>query len=208
MARYTGPVCRICRREGEKLMLKGERCLTSKCAFERRGAKSLPFKRGRRRVSEYGLQLREKQKTKRIYGVLERQFQRYFAEAKRRSGLTGENLLQVLETRLDNVVYRLGFGDSHNQTRQLVRHGHITLNGRKTDIPSCLVKPGDVIAWKKESEPTELYQKAREGVKEKFIPSWLSLDQQALAGRVLSLPARSDIDYRINEKAIVEYYSR
>ncbi len=208
MARYTGPVCRLCRREGEKLMLKGDRCTTSKCALERRGTPPGQKPRRRRKVSERGLQLREKQKVRRIYGILERQFRGHFAEAERRRGLTGENLLQILEMRLDSVVYRLGFADSRSQARQLVRHGHIALNGRKTDIPSCAVKPGDVISWKEGSTRLEYYKEMAREIQSKLIPSWLSLDMQTLSGRVLAPPARGDIDVRIDERLIVEYYSR
>ena len=208
MARYTGPVCRLCRRQGEKLMLKGDRCLTPKCALERRSYPPGQRRMRRRRVSERGIQLREKQKARHIYGVLERQFRRCFAEAERRPGLTGENLLRILEMRLDNVVYRLGFADSRRQARQVVRHGHITLNGRKTDIPSCMVKPGGLVAWKEGSTKLEYYKRVAREIQGKTIPSWLSLDLQTLTGRVLSPPERSDIDNTIQEQTIVEYYSR
>ena len=159
-------------------------------------------------MSDRGLQLREKQKARHSYGVLERQFRRHFAEAQKRTGITGENLLQILETRLDNVVYRLGFADSRRQARQLVRHGHITLNGRKTNIPSCAVKVGDVIAWEEKSANTEHYKSVVERIQDKIVPSWLSLDREHLSGQVLALPSRSDIDPKFDEKAIVEYYSR
>lgn len=208
MARYTGPVCRLCRRQGEKLMLKGERCLTRKCALERRHLPPGQQRPRRRKISDRGLQLREKQKARDSYGILERQFRRHFAEAERRPGITGENLLQILEMRLDNVVYRLGFADSRSQARQLVRHGHITLNGRKTDIPSCAVKLGDVVAWKERSTNTEYYRSLVERIVDKVVPQWLSLDAESLSGRVLAAPSRSDIDLRIDDKAIVEYYSR
>ncbi len=208
MGRYTGPVCRLCRRQGEKLMLKGERCTTRKCAVERRSLPPGQQRPRRRRVSDRGLQLKEKQRARQTYGVMEKQFRRHFAEAERRPGITGENLLQILEMRLDNVVYRLGFADSRSQARQVVRHGHITLNGRKTDIPSCAVRPGDVIAWRERSTSTEYYKVVVEQIQDKIVPEWLSLDRQALSGRVLAPPSRSDIDLRIDEKAIVEYYSR
>ena len=208
MGRYTGPVCRLCRRQGEKLMLKGERCNTRKCAIERRTLPPGQQRPRRRRVSDRGLQLKEKQRGRHTYGVLERQFRRHFAEAERRPGITGENMLQTLEMRLDNVVYRLGLADSRRQARQVVRHGHITLNGRKTDIPSCAVKPGDVIAWRERSTNTEYYKRVMEQIQDKIVPQWLSLDRQALSGRVLAPPSRSDIDLRIDEKVIVEYYSR
>ena len=208
MGRYTGPVCRLCRRQGEKLMLKGERCSTRKCAVERRSLPPGQQRPRRRRVSDRGLQLKEKQRARHTYGVMETQFRRHFTEAERRPGITGENLLQILEMRLDNVVYRLGFADSRAQARQLVRHGHITLNGRKTDIPSCAVKPGDVIAWRERSTNTEYYKVVVEQIQDKIVPEWLSLDKQGLSGRALALPSRSDSDLSIDEKAVVEYYSR
>ena len=208
MGRYTGPVCRLCRRQGEKLMLKGERCSTRKCAVERRSLPPGQQRPRRRRVSDRGLQLKEKQRARHTYGVMEKQFRRHFTEAERRPGITGANLLQILEMRLDNVVYRLGFADSRAQARQLVRHGHITLNGRKTDIPSCAVKLGDVIAWRERSTSTEYYKVLVEQIQDKMVPEWLSLDRQALSGRALAPPSRSDIDLRIDEKAIVEYYAR
>ncbi|MFQ5925101.1 MAG: 30S ribosomal protein S4 [Dehalococcoidia bacterium] len=208
MARYTGPVCRLCRRQGDKLMLKGERCTTRKCAMERRKLPPGQQRARRRKVSDRGLQLKEKQRARHTYGVLERQFRRHFAAAERRPGITGENLLQILEMRLDNVVYRLGFADSRQQARQIVRHGHITLNGRKTDIPSCAVRSGDVIAWEGKSTKTEYYKRVAQQIQDKIVPQWLSLDREKLYGRVLALPSRSDIDLGIDEKAIVEYYSR
>jgi small subunit ribosomal protein S4 len=211
MARYTGPVCKLCRREGEKLFLKGERCFTPKCALERRAY--VPGMHGRqaqfrRRESEYGLQLREKQKARRIYGVLERQFRRYFKEAERRKGLTGVNLLIILESRLDNVVYRLGFADSRAQARQLVRHGHFDINGRKTNIPSFLVKAGDVIAVRERSKNLAYFRDLSTVMEHKVVPEWLSLDIPKMEGRVLTLPAPEDIDVSLNEPLIVEYYSR
>jgi len=190
-------------------MLKGEKCLTPKCVLERR--KYPPGQHSsarRRRTSDRGLQLKEKQKVRYTYGVLERQFRKYFTEAERRPGVTGEHLLQMLEMRLDNVVYRLGFADSRPQARQLVRHGHIQVNGHKVDIPSYVVKPGDVITWKEKSTKTKLYQMVAKEIGSKMVPRWLSLDQEKMSGRVLALPERSDIDARFNEKAIVEYYSR
>jgi len=211
MARYTGPVCKLCRREGEKLLLKGERCFTPKCALERRAY--APGMRGRqaqfrRKESEYGLQLREKQKARRIYGVLERQFRRYYKEADRRKGLTGVNLLIILESRLDNVVYRLGFADSRAQARQLVRHGHFDVNGRKTNIPSFLVKAGDVIAVRERSKKLAYFSDLSTVMEHKVVPEWLSLDIPKMEGRVLTLPTREDIDASLNEQLIVEYYSR
>lgn len=210
MARYTGPACRLCRRFGEKLMLKGERCSTPKCPLEKRsvppGEHSQAQRRGR--ISDRGIQLREKQKVRLSYGVLERQFRRFFVEAKKSPSATGETLLILLERRLDNVVYRLGFADSRAQARQIVRHGHIMGNGRKIDIPSFLVKPGDVIKWREASTKTEYYKRIVEEIEGKIIPSWLSLDKEGMTGRVLNLPGRDDIEARFNAKAIVEYYSR
>jgi len=210
MARYTGPACRLCRRFGDKLMLKGERCSTPKCPLEKRNTPpgGRPVARGRSRISERGLQLREKQKLRFSYGVLERQFRRFFVEAKRSPSATGENLLILLERRLDNVIYRLGFADSRAQARQVVRHGHIMVNGRKTDIPSFLVKPGDVIRWREASKKTEYYKRVAEEVERKSIPNWLSLDKESMTGRVLNLPSKDDIEAGFNVKAIVEYYSR
>ncbi|MBT9148621.1 MAG: 30S ribosomal protein S4 [Dehalococcoidia bacterium] len=209
MARYIGPVCRLCRRQGEKLMLKGERCATPKCALERKQKPSRQRQRSRpKKLSEYGIRLRESQKAKHIYGILERQFKRHFAEAERIPGLAGENLLRILEMRLDSVVYRLGFADSRRQARQLVRHGHITLNGRKTDIPSCLVKPGDVIAWMTSKQGLIPYQAALQDIGSRHIPGWLSVDDKSLTAKVLTLPSREDIGVTINERLIVEYYSR
>lgn len=208
MARYIGPVCRLCRRQNEKLMLKGERCTTKKCAMERRSLPPGRQRPQRRKISDRGLQLREKQKARHTYGLLERQFRKHFAEAERRPGVTGENLLQILEMRLDNVVYRLGFADSRRQARQIVRHGHITINGRKMDIPSYVVKVGDVIAWRERGTGTEYYKRVAQQIADKIVPEWLSLDREKLSGRVLTPPNRSDIDLRIDEKVIVEYYSR
>ncbi|RME65769.1 MAG: 30S ribosomal protein S4 [Caldilineae bacterium] len=212
MARYTDAVCKLCRREGQKLFLKGERCLGPKCAVERRAYP--PGEHGRRaamrrKVSDYGMQLREKQKARRMYGVLERQFRRYFAEASRRKGLTGQTLLAILESRLDNVVYRLGFADSRAQARQLVRHGHFAVNGQKTDIPSFLVSPGDVISVRENSRGTT-YFKERAQILESSSnpPSWLSLDVVNMSGSVLSEPTREEIAVPLNEQLIVEYYSR
>lgn len=210
MARYTGPACRLCRRASEKLMLKGDRCATQKCAIERRrtppGQQRL--QRRRRRMSDRGLQLLEKQKARRSYGVLEKQFRRHFALAERTPGITGENLFRILEMRLDNVVFRLGFADSRRQARQVVRHGHITLNGRKTDVPSCMVKAGDVVGWSEGSTGTGYYKMMAERINERMVPGWLSLDREAMRGHVLTPPSRSDLEIRVDEKAIVEYYSR
>ena len=209
MARYTGPVCRLCRRSGEKLFLKGGRCFTVKCAVEKRpkppGRQQM---RRRQRVSDRGLQLREKQKARYTYANMEKQFRKFFVQAEKQAGITGENLLVLLERRLDNVVYRLGFADSRAQARQLVGHGHIMLNGRKTDIPSCLVKEGDTISWRSESARTEYYKLLAQSIESKTVLNWLSLDRQTLIGQVLSLPTPDDVDARFDGKAIVEYYSR
>ncbi len=207
MARYTGSVCHLCRRCGDKLMLKGSRCLTPKCAMERRRRVGGQRFR-RRRVSDRGLQLIEKQKARYTYGVLERQFRRVFAAAERQSGITGENLVVLLERRLDNVVYRLGFADSRPQARQLVLHGHIMLNGRKTDIPSCLVKEGDTINWRESSTKTEYYKQLVESIESKPVSSWLSVDRENLVGQVLSLPIPDDAGAKFEGQSVVEYYSR
>jgi len=208
MARYTGAVCRLCRRSGDKLMLKGDRCFTPKCALDRRGKPPGQQPRQRRRISDRGQQLREKQKARYSYGMLERQFRQFFAQAERQAGITGDNLLVLLERRLDNVVYRLGFADSRAQARQLVKHGHIKLNGRKTDIPSCLVKEGDTISWREESTKTGYYKQLVETIEAKSVPRWLSLDKENIVGQVLSLPTPDDIDAKFEGKSIVEYYSR
>ena len=210
MGRYTEANCRLCRRVGDKLMLKGDRCFTSKCAFERRdvppGYKGVTRRRPKK--SDRGLQLQEKQKARYTYGILERQFRKFFAEAERLPGVTGENLLVLLERRLDNVVFRLGFASSRPQARQLVRHGHILLNGRKTDIPSCLVKPGDAISWREGSTKSEYYKNLVQEIEGRTIPGWLTLDKQTLVGQIVNLPTAQDIEVKFNEKAIVEYYSR
>ncbi|MCI0396807.1 MAG: 30S ribosomal protein S4 [Chloroflexi bacterium] len=212
MARYTGPVCKLCRREGEKLFLKGSRCLTPKCAVERRAyppgqhGRENQYRRGR--ASDYLLQLREKQKARRIYGVFERQFSNYFTKAERRSGLTGSNLLIMLESRLDNVLYRLGWADSRPQARQLVQHGHVTLNGRKTNIPSAQVSVGDVVAVRPESLKRTYFKGLRQNLDERRVPRWLTLDPKNLSAKVVHLPTREDIDVSLNEQLIVEYYSR
>ena len=208
MGRYTGSVCRLCRRSGDKLMLKGSRCLTPKCALEKKGEPPGQRSTRRRRLSDRGLQLREKQKARYTYGILERQFRRLFGKAERLSGITGENLLVLLERRLDNLVYRLGFADSRSQARQLVQHGHIMLNGRKTDIPSCLVNEGDTISWREGSTKTEYYKLLAETIESRSIPSWLTLDRHNLVGQVVSLPTPDDIEAKFSEKTIVEYYSR
>ena len=208
MARYTDAVCRLCRREGVKLFLKGDRCFTPKCAVERRPYPPGPQSQRRRKVSEYSLRLREKQKVRHIYGVLERQFRRYYAEAVRTPGQTGLRLLQILETRADNVVYRLGFADSRAQARQLVTHGHFDVNGRKHDIPSAQLRPGDVISVREGSRQMDLFKTAMEQIGRKTIPAWLSADTTNFAGRVLQVPVRTDIDTSVQEQLIVEFYSR
>ena len=204
MARYTGSVCKLCHRCNEKLMLKGSRCLTPKCAMERRRR---PTGR-RRRISDRGLQLIEKQKVRYTYGVLERQFKKTFNEAERQQGITGDNLLVLLERRLDNVIYRFGFADSRAQARQLVQHGHFMVNGRKTNVPSFTVKEGDTIGWKDGSKKTEYYKQLLEEIESKSIVNWLSLDRQTLVGQVVSLPTPGDIGAEFDGQAIVEYYSR
>ena len=211
MARYNGPVCKLCRREGEKLFLKGERCFSPKCAFERRSY--APGMHGRqsqfrRKESDYALQLRAKQKARRVYGVYERQFRRYFREAQRKRGLTGVNLLILLESRLDNVVYRLGFASSRTQARQLVLHGHFDVNGRKTNIPSYLVKPGDIIAVREYSRSKTYFKEVSEILDESQVPAWWSLDIPNLTCKMVDLPNRDDVDITLNEQLIVEYYSR
>ena len=208
MARYTGAVCRLCRRSGEKLLLKGSRCFTPKCAIDKRPKPPGQQPARRRRFSDRGLQLREKQKARYTYGTLERQFKKVFLRAEKQSGITGENLMVLLERRLDNVVYRLGFADSRPQARQLVRHGHIMLNGHRTDIPSCLVKEGDTISWREGSQKNEYYKQLTQTIESKTVLNWLSLDRQNLVGQVLSLPTTGDIDAKFDGKAIVEYYSR
>jgi small subunit ribosomal protein S4 len=209
MARYIGPVCRLCRREGMKLFLKGERCYSEKCAIEKRNVP--PGQHGRSRKAKmvgYGVQLREKQKVKRTYGVLENQFRRYFEAADRQKGITGELLLQSLERRLDNVVYRLGFATSRPQARQLVRHGHFTVNGKKVDIPSYPVRSGDTVAVRSDSVQNPTIQHAMEEVKGRGIPEWLAIDAGTLSGRVSQLPTRMQINLPVQEQLIVELYSK
>jgi small subunit ribosomal protein S4 len=209
MARYIGPVCRLCRREGMKLFLKGERCYTEKCAIEKRNCP--PGQHGKTRKAKlagYGLQLREKQKVKRIYGVLEDQFRRYFEAAERTRGITGETLLQLLERRLDNVVYRLGLATSRPQARQLVRHGHFLVNGKKVDIPSYSVKPGDVVAVLGRTQKNPTVEHAIEEVKGRGIPGWLTFDAETISGRIMSVPTREQINLPVQEQLIVELYSK
>lgn len=208
MARYTGPVCRLCRREGTKLYLKGDRCYTGKCAIDRRAYAPGQHGQGRKKVSEYGLQLREKQKAKRIYGVLENQFRNYFEKADRQKGITGENLLRLLERRLDNVVFRLGYGSSRTEARQLVRHGHFTVNGHRVNIPSFLVKVGDVVAVTEKSKESPKIKELAENAQSKAAPAWLEKDSNAMAGKVVAIPSRDEIDVPVQEHLIVELYSR
>jgi small subunit ribosomal protein S4 len=210
MARYTGPVCRLCRREGEKLYLKGDRCYSDKCGFSKHAYAPGQHGQGqgRKKVSEYGIQLREKQKTRRYYGLLEKQFHSYFEKAERQQGNTGENLLVLLERRLDNVVYRLGMAAGRVQARQLVRHGHFTVNGHKVDIPSFLVKAGDVIAVLEASKVSPLIKQIGETLATKAVSGWLELTPAAMSGTVLRYPNREEIDIPIQEHLIVELYSR
>jgi small subunit ribosomal protein S4 len=208
MARYTDPVCRICRREGAKLFLKGTRCYSKKCSFERRAAPPGQHGVRRRKVGDYGLQLREKQKIRRIYSVLERQFQGYFEEASSTPGVTGENLLRMLELRLDNVVYRMGFAASRAEARQMVGHAHMSVNGRVVNIPSLRVKPGDKIEVRETHRNREPFKEALDLIKSRQIPEWLSVDAAKLAGSVLSAPRRDQMPLDLNEQLVVEYYSR
>ena len=208
MARYTGPVCRICRRLGDKLYLKGEKCFTPKCPFERRPYPPGQRSTRRRKVSDRGLQLREKQRARAIYGILERQFHKYYEEAVRRHGVTGENLLRTLELRLDNVVYRLGFGDSRAQARQVVLHGLIAVNGRKSAVPSHVLKPGDSVSWTSRGRKSEYFQAVSENIASKALPSWMNLEVAEMSGRVATLPEVEEIAAKFNPSTIVEYYSR
>ena len=208
MARYTEAVCRLCRREGQKLFLKGDRCYTDKCAMNSRAFAPGQHGQGRSKSSEYGMQLREKQKAKRYYGVLESQFRSYYEMAERRPGKTGENLLSILECRLDNVVYRLGFANSRTQARQLVRHGVFTLNGHKVTIPSLQVKVGDSVEVPEKSRTIPVLAEAQEAVARRGCPSWLEVDAPNFKGIVKALPQRDDIQFPINEHLIVELYSK
>ena len=208
MARYTDAVCRLCRREGQKLFLKGDRCYTDKCAADRRPYPPGQHGQGRTKTSEYGLQLREKQKAKRYYGVLERQFRGYFDMASKRKGKTGENLLSILETRLDNTIYRLGFAMSRAEARQLVLHGHFLVNGRKVNIPSFLVKPGMIISLKEKSRSLDKLKMVIDANLSRVPPKWLEYDTNALIAKVSTTPTREDIDFPIEEQLIVELYSK
>ena len=208
MARYTGPVCRLCRREGTKLYLKGERCTSGKCALDRRSTAPGQHGAANKKMREYGLQMREKQKTRRYYGVLERQFVNYYEEAARKEGMTGENLICLLERRLDNVVYRMGFASSHKEARQLVLHGHFTLNGKKVNIPSLIIKAGDVVAVKETSRASTKFKALAEAAATANAPKWLEVKADDMRATVLNLPAREDVDFDFNEQLIVEFYSK
>lgn len=207
MGRYTGPVCRLCRREGMKLYLKGDRCYSDKCAIDRRSYVPGQHGQGRKKVSGYGIQLREKQKAKRYYGVMESQFRKYFNIAERTKGVTGENLLSILESRLDNLVYRIGLGESRKEARQLVKHGHFLVNGRKVDIPSYLVKVGDVVEVKEKSRASEKFKELAEN-NQRVAPDWLEADLEKMRARVVGVPKKEHIDIPIEEHLIVELYSR
>ena len=208
MARYTGPACKLCRREGKKLFLKGERCTSGKCALDRRSTAPGQHGAATKKQREYGMQLREKQLTKRYYGVLEKQFKNYFVEADRQEGMTGENLLKLIERRLDNVVYRMGMAESRKEARQLVLHAHFLLNGKKVNIPSLLVKVGDVISVKDTSKDSPKFKELIEGQDSKISPKWLEINKEKLSAKVIALPEREDIDFPFNEQLIVELYSK
>jgi len=208
LARYTKTNCRLCRRENLKLFLKGERCYTEKCAYDRRNYPPGQHGQARKKFSDYGTQLREKQKVKRIYGILENQFRNIFKEADRQKGITGETLLALLERRLDNVVYRLGFANSRDEARQLVRHNHFLVNRSKVNIPSYLVKPGDVIELQEKSKKVVRVLEALEGVARRGVPQWLELDKDQMKGSMKGMPSREDVTLPIQEKLIVELYSK
>ncbi len=208
MARYTDASCRLCRREGEKLFLKGERCYTDKCSVKRRVYAPGQHGQQKKKLSEYGVQLREKQKARRFYGILESQFRKYFDIASKKKGVTGENLLQILESRLDNAVYRLGLATSRPEARQLVSHGHFTVNGQKVNIPSYILKVGDVVSLKDKSKSSEKFKAISEIAGSKVVPKWLDFNRDNLEGKVVAIPSREDIDLLIKEHLIVELYSK
>ncbi|WP_353684021.1 30S ribosomal protein S4 [Thermodesulfovibrio sp. 3907-1M] len=208
MARYTGPLCRLCRREGMKLFLKGTRCYTEKCAFERRKYPPGQHGHNRGKLSDYGLQLREKQKVKRIYGVMERQFKNYFEKATKMKGVTGENLLRLLERRLDNVVYRMGFALNRRQARQLVKHGYFMVNGRKVDIPSYLVRPGDIIEIIPSGKELEVIKESFALAEQRGFPEWIEVNTEEMKGKFVRLPERDEIQLSVQEQLIVEFYSK
>lgn len=212
MAKYTGPACKLCRREGEKLFLKGERCYSPKCSFDRRGfapgQHGRTGSRGGDRASDYARQLRAKQKARREYGIYEKQFRRFYGVALKRRGLTGLNLLQILESRLDNIVYRMGYAVNRAQARELVTHGHFMVNGRRTDVPSMLLRPGDELIVREGSRDSTYFKELRDYAENRNVPVWIERDLKNLSGRVLRLPERAEIDGNLNEQLIVEYYSR
>ena len=208
MGRYTGPVCRLCRQAGEKLFLKGERCYTPRCAIERHRRPPGDKRQTRRRLSDYATRLREKQKLRNSYGLQEHQFASYVNRAQKQVGITGEYLIQIMERRLDNVTFRLNFGQSRNQARQLVRHGHITVNGRKVDIPSFIVRAGDLVGWKETSRARDFFKLITESGPQSPVPNWLSLEADGMSGRVMSLPEPADTGVQVDTRLIVEYYSR
>lgn len=208
MARYTDASCRLCRREGDKLFLKGERCYSNKCAVARRAYAPGQHGQSKKKLSEYGIQLREKQKARRYYGILESQFRKYFEMASAKKGVTGENLLQILELRLDNAVYRLGFGASRAEARQMVRHAHFLVNGKKVNIPSYLLTAGDVIEVRENSRSLPHFKDVAENGSSRLVPKWLELNAQSLSGKVVALPAREDVDLPLREHLIVELYSK
>jgi len=207
MARYTGSVCRLCRREGEKLFLKGDRCYTGKCGVTRRAYAPGQHGQGRKKLSEYGVHLREKQKVKRYYGVLEGQFRKYFVMANKRQGVTGENFLSILESRLDNVIYRIGLASSRREARQLVNHGHFTINGKKVNIPSYLVKVGEVISVREKSQDSSRMKDLMADAGRR-VPKWLDMDKNTMTAKIVSMADREDIDLPIQEHLIVEFYSK
>ncbi len=208
MARYKDAVCRLCRREAVKLYLKGDRCFSEKCAFMRKGYIPGEHGKSRQKVSEYGMQLREKQRARRIYGVLENQFRRYFKEADRRKGVTGEILLQILESRLDNMVYRMGFARSRAEARQLIRHGHFEVNGRKVDIPSYQTRPGDIVSVRENRRSRNLFREIADWGSAQGTVEWLEVDRENMSGKVIRFPTREELDVPITEHLIVEFYSR
>ncbi len=208
MAKYTGPACRQCRREGVKLFLKGDRCYSDKCAITRRTGVPGQHGQGRKMMKEYGLQLREKQKAKRYYGILEKQFRNYFEKAVRQEGMAGDNLLILVERRLDNVAYRMGIGESRREARQLVRHNHFTINGKKANIPSMLIKPGDVVAVKDASKASDKFKTMIENTASRAVPAWMEVDKENFSAKIVSMPTREGIDFEIEEHLIVELYSK
>lgn len=208
MARYTGPSCKLCRREGKKLFLKGDRCLTDKCALSRRATVPGQHGAGRKSVKEYGQHLREKQTARRYYGVQEKQFKKYYNVADKQEGIAGENLLSLLERRFDNVVYRMGLASSRKEARQLVRHAHFTLNGKKADIPSIILKVGDVVALKDKSRSYEKLKALMENMASVNAPKWLEVNADAASAKVIAIPAREDVDFDFNEQLIIEFYSK